>query len=273
MHAQGKGIAQLRNEKQKMLKDVYRILAMNLGEPPAEFVWRHEPAEDDDEDEEEEKDDDEENEDADEEDDEPSYLKMRTTPSKFFADFVNVDMSDWVNIFNDTTHPYGKNYTVTMSRNMSDGQDINYANVDIETLKEIAIKALLDGKPVMFACDVGPDQNSTEGIMALGLYDYESIYGIDMEMSKADRAMYRMSVRSHGMVLVGVDLADEMPLKWRVENSWGSDKGDSGYWAMYDDWFDLHVYNIIVHKEYVPAKVLEIFEQKPTILPPWDPMM
>jgi bleomycin hydrolase len=57
-----------------------------------------------------------------------------------------------------------------------------------------------------------------------------------------------------------------------VENSWGTDGGSGGYWTMYDTWFDNHVYNVIVKKEYVSPKVLEIFEQDPQILPPWDPM-
>jgi len=43
MNSQGASVRQLREEKNKMLGDVYRVLAMNLGEPPSEFVWRYEP--------------------------------------------------------------------------------------------------------------------------------------------------------------------------------------------------------------------------------------
>ena len=42
---------------------------------------------------------------------------------------------------------------------------------------------------------------------------------------------------------------------------------------MYDSWFDEYVFNIIVHKKYVPENVLAIFEQTPTILEPWDSML
>ncbi len=195
------------------------------------------------------------------------------TPQKFFRKFVAVDTSEWVNIFNDTTHEYGKRYTIAMSRNIWEGDDITYVNVDIDTLKKIAIKSIVDDTPVMFACDVGVDQSGELGMMAAGLYDYNSIYGIDMAMSKSERALYRNSTRNHGMVLVGVDLDGDNAVKWRVENSWGTDKGKGGYWAMYDDWFDLHVYNVIVRKEYVPKKVLEILKQKPIALPAWDPML
>jgi len=109
--------------------------------------------------------------------------------------------------------------------------------------------------------------------MANGLYDYDSIYNTDMSMTKAERALYRNSVRNHGMAFVGVDVQNGKPVKWLVENSWGKDDGSDGYWTLYDKWFDIHVYNIIVKKKYVPEKVLKIYEQPAEILPPWDPML
>jgi bleomycin hydrolase len=92
-------------------------------------------------------------------------------------------------------------------------------------------------------------------------------------LTKAERALYRSSVRNHLMTLVGVDLKEGKPIKWRVENSWGSSKGSKGYWTMYDNWFDLHVYNIIVNKKYVPKRILKIRDEPAIELPPWDPML
>ena len=166
----------------------------------------------------------------------------------------------------DIRHTWQKGATV-------DGHDINYVNVDIETLKKIAIRSIQDGVPLVFAADVSYDQSSDRGIMADGLYDYESLFGLKIRLSKAERALYRSSVRNHGMTLVGVDLQQGTPIKWRVENSWGEDKGSQGYWTMYDNWFDLHVYNIIANKKYVPENILRIKEEPPVVLPPWDPML
>jgi len=273
MSAQGATVRQLRREKEKMLADVYRVLAMNLGEPPSKFVWRYEPGKGKDKDGDSDADEDEGDDDKKPEDNKQEIEQLAMTPQEFFRKFVDVDTNDWVNIFNDTTHEYGKRYTIAMSRNIREGHDITYINVDIDTLKKIAVKSIVDNTPVMFAANVSVDQNSELGIMAPELYDFNSIYGIDMTMTKAERALYRQGTRNHGMVLVGVDLRDGKPLKWRVENSWGTDRGKGGYWAMYDDWFDLHVYNIIVRKEYVPKEVLKTLEQKPIQLPAWDPML
>ena len=292
MHQEGSSLQQLRTEKENMLAEVYQILAINLGQPPKEFTWRYEDKKkkdkdsekDDDADDEDDDDDDnaddenqedEEDEDGDEDDDEDesNITVITTTPKCFWEEFVEIDLSEWVNIFNDTIHDYGNHYQIQMSRNIHEGSNINYVNIDIEMLKEIAQKSLLDDTPVMFAADVSYDQSSDLGIMALGLYDYDPIYGIDTNMTKPQRALFRSSVRNHGMVFTGIDIQNEIPVKWRVENSWGSDRGDSGYWAMYDSWFDMHVYNIIVKKQYVPEEILEMFQKPPIVLPPWDPML
>jgi bleomycin hydrolase len=109
--------------------------------------------------------------------------------------------------------------------------------------------------------------------MAMEMFDYDSIYNVDMSMTKAQRALYRESIRSHAMVFEGVDVKDDKPIKWWVENSWGKDNGSKGYWTLYDSWFDNHVYNIVVKKEYVPENILKIFDQEHIVLPAWDPML
>ena len=82
----------------------------------------------------------------------------------------------------------------------------------------------------------------------------------------------RGAVSNHAMVLTGVDMRGERPVKWLVENSWGKDRGDKGYWAMYDDWFDEHIFSIVIRKAYVPNDLLAIFKEKAVELPPWAPM-
>ncbi len=41
---------------------------------------------------------------------------------------------------------------------------------------------------------------------------------------------------------------------------------------MYDNWFDDHLYGIIVKKAYVPNNVLKKFQEEPIELPPWAPL-
>ena len=103
------------------------------------------------------------------------------------------------------------------------------------------------------------------------IYDYKSTFGIDFSISKADRIMYEDSYPNHAMVLLGMDTAsDGHPKKWLVENSWGTKRGDKGYWYMYDKWFDEYVYVAVIDERLLTAEDREKFKQKPEILPVWD---
>ncbi len=248
MAAGGRTVESLRTEKEKMLGEIYRMLVLNLGEPPAEFQWRYE-----------------------EKDSTVAPLKTYT-PKSFFSDFVNINLDDYVSIFNDPAKELGKHYQIRLSRNIFDGNDIDYITVESGQLKEMAMKSVLADDPVWFACDVGKDQDGKRGIMADNIFDYGSIYNIDLGMTKAEQTLFRESSPNHAMVFVGVDVKDNKPVKWQVENSWGTERGAGGYWTLYDSWFDNHVFEIIVKKQYVPREVLGIFEQPAVVVPPWDPM-
>jgi bleomycin hydrolase len=108
--------------------------------------------------------------------------------------------------------------------------------------------------------------------MARNLYDYESVYDIKMDLNKTERLLFRDGTINHGMAFIGVDLRDGAPVKWLVENSWGSSRGSGGLWTMYDDWFEDNVYKIVVHRDYVPQEILEVLARPAVRLPVWDPM-
>jgi bleomycin hydrolase len=247
MHKQKRSLRRLRTEKTKMLAQVYKMLVLNLGRPPAEFQWRFEDAN-------------------------SVVSKTRTyTPKSFYREFVDVDLRQYVDIFNDPSKEYGNHYSINLTRNIRDGEDAHFANVKMQILKDIAAKAVLDDEPIWFSCDVGKDQSRDHGIMAMGMFDYDSIYMTDMAMTKAQRSLFRESVPNHAMVFIGIDMQNDKPAKWLVENSWGDEKGSKGLWTIYDSWFDTNVYSIIVKKNYVPKEILDIYKQPPIKLPPWDP--
>jgi bleomycin hydrolase len=99
------------------------------------------------------------------------------------------------------------------------------------------------------------------------------VYGVEFNLDKAGRLDYGHSRMTHAMVLTGVDVDESShPVKWKVENSWGTDVGDKGYFLMTDQWADEYVYEIAVHKHYVDPALLLVLDTDPIILPPWDPM-
>jgi bleomycin hydrolase len=78
------------------------------------------------------------------------------------------------------------------------------------------------------------------------------------------------------MLLTGVDVVGEgdetHARRWRVENSWGTEKADKGFWTMNDSWFAEHVFEIAVPRSALPAELLPALETEPIVLPAWDPM-
>jgi len=248
MYADGVSVADLRQGKETMLSEVYKMLVFNLGEPPVKFTHIFE--------------------DRDTVVNEPKEY----TPLSFYKEFTAIDLDEYVDIYNDPSREYYQHYAINMTRNMYDQDDIHYVNAPIEVIKKAAMESILNDDPVLFGCDVGKDQSRELGIMADHLYDFESIYDVDMSMTKAERSLFRESTVNHAMVFVGIDIRDGKPTKWRVENSWGNEKGNKGYWTLYDEWFDKHVYDIVIKKKYVPEDILALYKQNPILLPAWDPM-
>ncbi len=243
----GKKDSALRARKFEMLKDVYRMLALHLGVPPDEFSWRYE-------------------------DKDGEIVEGTYTPVSFYREAVGVDLGEYISVFDHPIHPYNKYYELRYCRNMPDIPDMDFINLGIDHLKKFALASLHDGEPVWFACDVGKDNDRDNGIFAPGIYDYESLYDVEARLTKAERILYRASTPNHAMAFVGVDTVRGEPVKWLVENSWGTERGNKGYWTMYDAWFDEYVYAVIIHKRYLPEDVLRLLDTKPTVLPAWDPM-
>ncbi|MBN2578475.1 MAG: C1 family peptidase [Pirellulales bacterium] len=245
---EGKSAEELHAAKEKMLQEIYRMLVFSVGEPPREFTWRYARKKG-----------------------KPSPPET-FTPQRFYREAVGVDLSQYVSLMDDPTHPYRKHYYFRRSRNMIDAADVHFVNVEVGVLKKLAVKSIVDGQPVCFGADALHQQDKQDGIMALGVYDYSALFGVKYPMTKAQQMLTRESTANHAMVFVGVDLRDGKPVKWRVENSWGADKGKSGYWNLYDSWFDQYVYGVIVRKAYVPEEILTLFKEEPAPLPMWHPL-
>jgi bleomycin hydrolase len=247
MAAQGQSVEALRAEKMKMLQEVMRLLVINYGQPPGEFLWRVAS-------------------------DSGVVTESRTcTPQQFYREVITTDLADYVSLADFPVHPYQRHYSIRLTKAMADKPDIDFVNVDMKRVKEIALTALLDSQRVWFGCDMGLDVAGKKGLMVKGLVDYESLFGVPLDMTKTERLNYRHSSSNHAMVLTGVDMVDGKPRRWRVENSWGGERGDKGFFTMSDDWFDEYVLNVIVPRKYVPQDLLAVLKQPPTELPVWDP--
>ena len=198
------------------------------------------------------------------------------TPKSFFDTHVDLNLKDFICLINCpmSDKSYEKVYTVDYLGNVIEGNPIRYLNVDSETMKRATIASLQNDEPVWFGCDVGKHFHRNLGVMDIDLFNYREFYDIEFGMDKATRLEYGDSQMTHAMLFTGVDLdKNQKPVKWRVENSWGTKGGDKGYNIMTDKWFDEYNYEVVVHKNHVSNDLYELYLNEEAVhLDPWDPM-
>jgi bleomycin hydrolase len=143
----------------------------------------------------------------------------------------------------------------------------------VEKIKAFAQKSILANEAMYFSCDVGKQLDGKNGTLDVNNYNYNDLFGLTFGMDKKARIQTFESGSTHGMALVGVNiLPDGSVDKWQLENSWGADRGNKGYLTMTDKWFDEYMFRLVVNRKYIDTETLKILDQKPVLLPPWDPM-
>lgn len=259
---------------------IYRIVGICLGIPPETFTWEYY-------------------------DKSKNYNSVGPiTGLEFYEKYVksSFDIEDKVCLTTDPrpTNPFGKVYTVDCLGNVVGGRDTIYNNQPPEVLMKLCAESIKANEPVWFGCEVSKRFSGKAGIEDLGAHDYKLVFGTDVQVtqSKADRLQYGESAMSHAMVFTAVSYdvsskfsfilyfqstvicntiffylqKDNKISKFRVENSWGDDRGDKGYLVLTSDWFHEFVFEAVIDKKHVPQDILDVFKQTPIVLPAWDPM-
>ncbi len=239
-----------RAEKAEVLAVVHRVLCMHLGTPPAEFDWQWIDS------------------------DRNFHRDGTITPREFVSRYVDLPVDEYVCLVHDPrpSSPVGRTYTVEYLGNVVGAPPVVYLNVEMAEMKALAARVLESGEPVWFGCDVGKMMSNDFGIWDAGLFDLPELYDTGFHLDKADRLVFHETQMTHAMLFTGVDLVDGRPRRWRVENSWGKDKGKDGFYTMNDSWFDEYVFEIATRKSLLTDEQRAALEQEPTVLPAWDPM-
>lgn len=186
---------------------------------------------------------------------------------------TNDALDDYFALYSIPTLTPDKKYEIDLDRALIDKPNMFFVNCSVDQIKSIARQCLLDKQPVWFGCDVGQEFSRDDGVLMAGVRDYQSMYGMDFSLSRKELFETYSSIPNHNMVLTGVDISDDSPVKWLVENSWGDKIGKKGFLTMLDGWFDRYVQVVVVHKKYIPERLIALFATQAEVLPPWDPMM
>ncbi|KGO77467.1 Peptidase C1B, bleomycin hydrolase [Penicillium italicum] len=246
--------------KEQFLQEIHSLVTLLLGPPPSpdkKFVWQFSDAS-------------------------GTAREVQLTPIEFAQQAFrprsisrghpSVSTGRLFSLVNDPRHEFNRLLTIERLGNVVEGRPITYVNVEINTFKAAIIAMLKAGYPVFFGCDVGKFHDRDRGVLDTDLTDLALGFNITLNMTKAQRVASGASSMTHAMVITGVHLDGDRPVRWRVENSWGKDVGKDGWFVMTDRWMDEYTFQAVVDFNFVSADVQAILEQSPKVLPRWDPM-
>lgn len=236
----------LRKMKLAALADIYKILELCLGKPPETFQWRYETTD-------------------------GKVSRLETYTPQSFRDKFLGDLDHYVSFANYPGQPMHARLQWSWERNMADQPDLDAVNIDMKEMSSMVLKSVLADQPVWFAANSSAEGDKSKGLWLADVADNSDLFGINFSMNKADALAYDDDAPNHAMLITGVDVHNGLPVKWKVENSWGTKKGDEGWFIINSQWFDRHVYQVIIDRRFVPSDLLTLTKQKPIILPPWDP--
>jgi bleomycin hydrolase len=251
MVAKNKSQASLNKAKVRMLAQVYRMLEMTIGTPPAKFTYAFRNKEG-----------------------RPVGKAREYTPQSFYREVVGGSLNGtFIMVMNDPRRPYYKTFEVELDRHTYDGHNWRYLNLPMDEIERLAIASLKDGRKLYSSYDVGKQLDRKRGFADTENFDYDALFGTTFGMTKAQRIATFDSGSTHAMTLTAVDVDDKgKARKWKVENSWGGDWGQKGCLIMTDRWFREYMFRLVVDKKYVSEKLLKDYAQPATMVVPEDPL-
>lgn len=297
--AAGAGVEELQAKKQELLSDVYKMLCICLGEPPAHFDFEvhvgkkckvdasklEEVLPKDKKDDKtvgakaDSGDDDAKDDATSKVDDVKRILRdPHITPQEFAQRYVPFDPHDYAEIvfMPSSTAKMNTVYHVRSIDSVEGGMKNRFLNVNQTVLEQAAIAQLKAGEPVSMACDVMQEFpryiEDFNNVLALDGLDLNGLFGMDLRMERTDMLDMGETCLTHAMTFQGVELdKNGEPVAWRVENSWGKDCGKDGYLYMTADWFRTYGGEVIVRREFLPDEIRDLWNNAEAVdADPWS---
>ena len=197
------------------------------------------------------------------------------TPREFARNFVNFRADDFVTITHFESRKIGQVYQSYGSTTISPHHPntFRFLNLEHDRMLELLENTIDSGYSSWVAAQFGPNINSQTGIMHPEMQNNEGIYEFP-EASKPeslDQVQSHYYWRAYANHAVLVDAYDkpinaEKTIKYRIQNSWSNQAGDNGYYHMYMEWAQKHLYQIVIPKSLLSEKELKLWNKRAKIL-------
>ncbi|AAP56791.2 Aminopeptidase C [Mycoplasmoides gallisepticum str. R(low)] len=300
-----KPVAELNKIKTKALDEVFYLLSSIYGELPTKFDFSYTKVIKKDS--------------ADRSESHFNYLPKKVvetnfTPLTFYQKYFKqlVEKQGFVSVINAPANnkPFNQTFSVKYLNNVIESDEILHYNLEQGLFSYLTIKQLVNQQPVWFGCEVKNIYlNEAKTFWDDQSFDYQTLFNIDLSLSKNDQLDYWLSSINHAMLITGVDLdlekfnqidqefnqlvkanktkqayqylvehMDQLTIhKWKIENSWGQDLGHAGYFVISDSYFKRYTYQVAINRQLFnqlveQLKLTKEFDKPVRLLEPWDPI-
>lgn len=245
----GKTPEELRAMKKAFLEENYAFLANVFGEPKTQFNYEYK-------------------------DKNGQYIRIENmTPSLFRDQYLTIKLNDFVSLGDIPMYnkEYYKLYRKKYLENVYQNSYVDFLNLPINEIKELAIKQLKDNLPIYIRMNIWKFRDKKSGVLDTRLYNYKEMFGFEF-LTKEEALNTHDIFPHHCMSLCGVNLNKEgKPERWKLEDSYGTLEKYDGYYIMNDNYFDEFVLQVIIHKKYLTKAQLEMLNQDPILFDIKDP--
>jgi len=216
-----------------------------------------------------------------------SYEGMEYTPQSFAANYLGLNVDDYVEITSYTHHPFYSKFILEIPDNWS--WDEVY-NVPLSDLEEIIDYSLNNGFTVAWAADVSEKgfATSNKGVAVLpaapaeNMDDAEIARWESLPEKEKQKELYQLddivpeievtqemrqqafdnyqTTDDHGMHIIGTAKNKDGKIFYKVKNSWGDYNKYDGYFYASKPYVNYKTMSIMVHKDAIPQSIREKLE-------------
>ncbi len=232
-------IIELRKIKEIFLQENYSFLSKILGEPKTKFNYEYK-------------------------DKDSKYIKyIDMSPMEFKNRFLTINLNNFISIADIPMYnkKYYKLYREKYLGNVYKNSYVEFLNLPISDIKNLAIKQLKDNLPVYIRINLRKFRDCKSGVLDTRLYNYKKSFDIDL-LTKEEALNTHDIYPHHCMTICGVNLLEDgTPQRWKIEDSYGTNEKIDGYYVMNDNYFDEFVLQSIIDKKYLSEEQQKMLNQ------------
>ena len=231
--------------KDKYLKDAYKILCYIYGIPIDKFNFEYYDTNG------------------------KYHIDKNLTPISFYKKYININIDDYIEIYTyeDNKYKYNNVYILEEDSFVNTSNKTKVLNLEYKRIEELIIKQLKSNELVYFSTSTS--NKYINGMWIDLMSRYSSFFNIDLNMSNNDIIKTYGTNGEHSMIITGV-LYDKEVKKWKVENSWGPNEGNNGYFVMEPLFLKKNLISVVINKKYLNKKELSILNRNPIKISKWD---